>query len=367
MHGNEVELDTSWLKNRFQKAPTYRGKLVSIREAMPGEVLTIDHLDGHGPIRRTVPSDRSKRYVITTLDGHQSLFEDYRGMGNLAKRYAPAGQPGLFRERGLYKALPNPTGKSVVMYGDRTRDQHGDVNSVFSLELDSGGQLHDPYLSQFTSRERFLARFEPVSSRHRNLIRPVSPHPLNVEETYVDLNSTKFEQAFQSAPLYRHKAVTIRDGVPGERVATMGFDRDGAPYSFEEFITSSDQKVITAVDGSTVKVVTDFKYVDPAMALEKHYEPTDIPGQFRAKGTLHAIPNTTRSNVFYIDSHPDDLVKGKPDSVFISESDGDKSRTIVSRAEFVASYEPVSLQRVATPVSPQLSAAPSPANVSIRL
>lgn len=149
--------------------------------------------------------------------------------------------------------------------------------------------------------------------------------------TKIDLSTDSYTAAFAAAPIYRKKGlVTARDAEAGERITTTL--ADGTKETTSRAAVAGD-KVITNPGGE--------EYLIGGDKFATRYEPTDVPGQFRASGRIRAIPNTTGEEV-EITAPWGEVQVGGPNCVFATavETDGSPTadRYIIGRAEFTATY-----------------------------
>lgn len=139
----ELDLSTDEWTQRLTEAPVYAKKsLVQIRKASPGEVVTTTLADGTVETSNTAGEND---VVITNPGGEQYIIDADKA----EKRYEPTTEDGVYRAKGMARALTNPTGAPIEITAPWGEKQFGDADCLIAT-------VFDPAQPDVVSSDRYI-------------------------------------------------------------------------------------------------------------------------------------------------------------------------------------------------------------------
>lgn len=183
---NEERLDLSeqvWT-DRLAEASIYvKTVLVDIHRVRPGTEITTTLADGRVETKNVAGLNH---VVITNPGGEQQIVSTGKAM----QRYDPTEIPGVFRAKGMVRAIDNPTGRPIVIQAPWGELQYGDERcKIVSLVSPSHPHVidEDRYIiggDEFTNTYELL--LEKISMS-RTLSREFDVTAERTEEDFIPL------------------------------------------------------------------------------------------------------------------------------------------------------------------------------------
>ncbi|MBP9738996.1 hypothetical protein KBD20_04885 [Candidatus Saccharibacteria bacterium] len=126
----ELDLSTDEWTQLLAEAPVYAKKgLVQLRPATPGEKIITTLADG------TVETENiaGENDVIVTNPGGEQYIIDAEKAG---KRYEPTDEDGVYRAKGMARAIVNPTGQPIEITAPWGEKQFGNPDCLVATVFD---------------------------------------------------------------------------------------------------------------------------------------------------------------------------------------------------------------------------------------
>jgi ADP-ribose pyrophosphatase YjhB (NUDIX family) len=125
----ELDLAADELTALLAEAPVYRKTgLVRIRPAVAGETITTVLADG---TVETVNTAGENQYVIEAASGEEYIIDADR-----LDRYEATEEPGVFRAKGMVRAIDNPTGRPIEITAPWGEKQYGKRDCKLAVVYD---------------------------------------------------------------------------------------------------------------------------------------------------------------------------------------------------------------------------------------
>jgi hypothetical protein len=126
----EVDLSTPEWTNKLADAEIYAKKgLVQARQAVPGEVITTTLADGTVETTNTAGENT---VIITNPGGEEYII----GVDKFSGRYEPTETEGVYRAKGMSRALKNPTGGDIQVMAPWGEMQFGGPDAMIATVFD---------------------------------------------------------------------------------------------------------------------------------------------------------------------------------------------------------------------------------------
>ena len=149
----ELDLSTDEMTQRFAEAPIFtKTAQVHIREATPGEQLTTTLADG---TVETVNTAKEGDMVITNPGGEQYFVSAEK----VAARYEPTDEEGVFKAKGMVRALQNPTGTPIEIMAPWGEPQYGDERAMLAT-------LYDPAQPEVIGTDRYIIGYDEFQTTY---------------------------------------------------------------------------------------------------------------------------------------------------------------------------------------------------------
>lgn len=127
----ELDLSTSEWTARLKAAEVFAKKgTVQAREAVPGETITTTLADGTVETTNTAGEDQ---VIITNPGGEEYII----GKEKFAGRYEVTDEEGVFRAKGLARAIKNPTGGDIQVMAPWGELQFGGPDAMIATVFDA--------------------------------------------------------------------------------------------------------------------------------------------------------------------------------------------------------------------------------------
>lgn len=149
----ELDLSTDEWTQRLAAAPLYaKTGLVRIREAVPGETLTTRLADG---TEETVNTAGDNQVVVTNPGGEEYIIQAEKA----SKRYEATEEDGVFRAKGMVRAVDNPTGAPIEIMAPWGEPQYGNPDCKIAA-------LYDPQQPDMVSTDRYIIGAEEFAATY---------------------------------------------------------------------------------------------------------------------------------------------------------------------------------------------------------
>lgn len=126
----ELDLTTQEVTDALAQAPVFAKKgVVQARPATPGERIVTVLADG---TEETSNVAGENTVVITNPGGEQYII----GADKFNSRYSATEEDGVFRAKGMARALQNPTGGDIEIMAPWGEKQFGDAQSMIATVYD---------------------------------------------------------------------------------------------------------------------------------------------------------------------------------------------------------------------------------------
>lgn len=160
-----LDLSTPEATEALAQAPIYEKKgVVHARPATPGEKIVTVLADG---TEETTNVAGENQVVITNPGGEQYII----GAEKFASRYGATDEEGVFKAKGMARAVQNPTGGPIEIMAPWGEPQYGDAECMVAT-------VYDPDQPDVVSDDRYiighqefedtygLVEVQPVPSQH---------------------------------------------------------------------------------------------------------------------------------------------------------------------------------------------------------
>lgn len=149
----ELDLSTDEWTERLGNAPVYAKKgIVQARRANPGERVTTTLADG---TEETVNTAGEDEVVITNSSGEQYII----GTEKFGKRYEATEEEGVFRAKGMARAVQNPTGTDIQIMAPWGEPQYGGPDAIVAT-------VYDPEQPDQVSSDRYIIGADEFKSTY---------------------------------------------------------------------------------------------------------------------------------------------------------------------------------------------------------
>lgn len=139
----EVDLSTNEWTERLANAPVFAKKgIVQARQAAPGERVTTTLADG---TEETVNTANEGDVIITNPGGEQYII----GGEKFSSRYEATEEEGVFRAKGMARAVQNPTGSDIEITAPWGEVQRGGPDVMIAT-------VFDPQQPELVGADRYL-------------------------------------------------------------------------------------------------------------------------------------------------------------------------------------------------------------------
>lgn len=127
---NELDLSTDEWTERLANAPTYAKKaIVQAREVAEREEVRTTLADG---TEETVNVAEPGDVIVTNPSGEKYVLKP----DNFAKRYKATDEDGVFRAKGMARAVQNPTGTEIEIMAPWGELQNGGLDCMIATVFD---------------------------------------------------------------------------------------------------------------------------------------------------------------------------------------------------------------------------------------
>lgn len=139
----ELDLSTNEWTERLRNAPVYaKRSIVRARRATPGEQVVTTLADGS---EETVNTAGENYVVITNPRGEQYII----GYEKFGKRYEAADEEGVFRAKGMVRAVQNPTDSDIQIAAPWGETQYGGPDAMVAA-------VYQPEEPDVVSSDRYI-------------------------------------------------------------------------------------------------------------------------------------------------------------------------------------------------------------------
>jgi hypothetical protein len=139
----KLDLSTDEWTERLANAPIFAKKaIVEAREAAEQEEVRTTLNDG---TEETVNTAEKGDIIVTNPSGEKYVLKP----DNFAKRYETTDQEGVFRAKGMARAIPNPEGTDIEITAPWGEPQYGGPDSMVAT-------VYDPEQPDVIGADRYL-------------------------------------------------------------------------------------------------------------------------------------------------------------------------------------------------------------------
>lgn len=149
----ELDLSTDEWTERLASAPVFAKKgVVQARQATPGEQVTTTLEDGTVETSNTA---NEGDVVITNPGGEQYII----GGEKFAGRYEATEEEGVFRAKGMARAVQNPTGADIEIMAPWGEPQYGGPDAMIAT-------VFDPEQPDVVGDDRYIIGYEEFQTTY---------------------------------------------------------------------------------------------------------------------------------------------------------------------------------------------------------
>lgn len=139
----ELDLSTQEITDALAQAPVYaKTAMVKARTAAAGEVVVTTLADGS---QETTNTANDGDIIVTNPGGEEYILKP----DSFAKRYEVTEEDGVFRAKGLARAIANPTGGDIKIMAPWGEEQFGDAQCMVAT-------IYDPAQPEVIGDGRYL-------------------------------------------------------------------------------------------------------------------------------------------------------------------------------------------------------------------